>query len=75
MWNGRCWTRALVGELQAALADCNEALRLQPGVAPTLDSRGFTYLKMGEWDSAIDDYSSALQLDPRLASSLYGRTQ
>ena len=46
VWNGRCWTRALFGELQAALADCNEALRLQPGVAPTLDSRGFTYLKM-----------------------------
>ena len=73
MWNGRCWTRALVGELQAALADCNEALRLQPGVAATLNSRGFTYLKMGEWDSAIGDYSSALQLDPTLASSLYGR--
>ena len=46
---------------------------MQPGVAATLDSRGFTYLKMGEWDSAIGDYSSALQLDPTLASSLYGR--
>jgi tetratricopeptide (TPR) repeat protein len=63
----------LVGELQAALADCNEALRLKPNVAATLDSRGLTYLKMGQWDSAIDDYSSALRLDPKLASSLYGR--
>jgi tetratricopeptide (TPR) repeat protein len=73
VWNGRCWTRAIVGELQAALADCNEALRLKPDVAATLDSRGLTYLKMGQWDSAIDDYSSALRLDPKLASSLYGR--
>jgi tetratricopeptide (TPR) repeat protein len=59
--------------LQAALGDCNEALRLKPDVAATLDSRGLTYLKMGQWDSAIDDYSSALRLDPKLASSLYGR--
>ena len=50
VWNGRCWTRALAGPLQAALADCNEALRLQPNVAATWDSRGFTYLKMAQWD-------------------------
>jgi tetratricopeptide (TPR) repeat protein len=73
VWNGRCWTRAIIGELQAALADCNEALRLKPDVAATLDSRGLTYLKMGQWDSALDDYSSALRLDSKLASSLYGR--
>jgi len=66
-------TRAIVGELQVALADCNEALRLKPDVDATLDSRGLTYLKMGQWDSAIDDYSSALRFDPKLASSLYGR--
>jgi len=59
--------------LQAALADCYEALRLEPNVAATLDSRGLTYLKMGQWDSAIDDYSSALRSDPKLASSRYGR--
>jgi tetratricopeptide (TPR) repeat protein len=62
-WNGRCWSRAIVGELQAALADA----------AAAYDSRGLTQLKLGEWDLAIDDYSSALRLDPKLASSLYGR--
>src|SRR5262249_35831830 len=55
------------------LADCNEALRLKPDVAATLDSRGLTYLKMGQWDSAIEDYNEALRIDPKLASSLYGR--
>jgi tetratricopeptide (TPR) repeat protein len=73
VWNGRCWTRAIIGELEAALADCNEALRLKPDVAATLDSRGLAYLKMGQWDSAIDDYSSALRFEPKSASSLYGR--
>jgi tetratricopeptide (TPR) repeat protein len=72
VWNGRCWTRAIMDELQAALADCNEALQLDPNPA-TFDSRGLTYLKMGKWDSAIDDYSSPLRFDPKLVSSLYGR--
>ena len=73
VWNGRCWTRTIVGELLAALADCNEALRLKPDVAATLDSRGLIYLKMGQWDSAIDDYNSALRLDSKLPTALYGR--
>jgi len=73
LWNGRCWTKAIIGELQAALADCNEALRLDPNVGLTLDSRGLIYLKLGLWELAIDDYSSALRFDPKLASALYGR--
>ena len=73
VWNERCWTRAIIGELQAALADCDEALRIQPNVAAVFDSRGFTHLKMGQWDTAVTDYNSALRLEPKLASSLYGR--
>ena len=26
-WNSRCWARAVIGQLQPALADCTEALR------------------------------------------------
>ena len=68
-------TEPIFLNLSNGLRNLRTYYRATIGVAPTLDSRGFTYLKMGEWDSAIDDYSSALQLDPRLASSLYGRTQ
>ena len=73
VWNERCWSRAIIGQLQSALADCDEALRRQPNVAAIFDSRGFVYLKMGQWDAAIADYNSALRLESRLASSLYGR--
>jgi tetratricopeptide (TPR) repeat protein len=73
VWSGRCWTRAIIGELQGALADCNEALRIEPNAAATFDSRGLIYLKMSQWDLAIEDYSSALRIDPKLAGSLYGR--
>lgn len=71
--NERCWVRAVTGDLQAALADCDEAIRLHPNTAAILDSRGFALLKMGRWDAAIADFDSALRLQPRLASSLYGR--
>jgi WD40 repeat protein/Tfp pilus assembly protein PilF len=72
-FNSRCWARAIVGELQPALADCNEALKLEPAYANALDSRAFAYLKLGELDNAIADYDAALKLDPRNEYSLYGR--
>jgi tetratricopeptide (TPR) repeat protein len=71
--NERCWLRAVRGDLQAALATCEEALRSHPNSATILDSRGFTLLKMGRWDAAIADYNSALRLQPKLATALYGR--
>jgi tetratricopeptide (TPR) repeat protein len=71
--NEMCWSRAVVGELQPALADCNEALREEPNAAAILDSRGLVYLKMGQWDAALADYDAALRLNPKLATSLYGR--
>ena len=73
VWNGRCWTRAILGALQAALEDCNKAIQSGSNNAATYDSRGLIYLKMGQFDAAIDDYDAALRSDPKLASALYGR--
>jgi tetratricopeptide (TPR) repeat protein len=71
-WSGRCWSRAIIGQLDPALADCNEALRLEssPG---TLERRALVYLKSGQLDKAIADYDAALKTNPRLAGALYGR--
>jgi tetratricopeptide (TPR) repeat protein len=72
--NGRCWARALLGrDLDKALADCNESLRLWSGRPGTLDTRGLVFLRMGELDEAIADYTAALKLQPNIAWSLYGR--
>jgi tetratricopeptide (TPR) repeat protein len=72
-WNNSCWDRAVLGRLEEALADCNEALRLAPNDPANLDSRGFTYLKLGRFEQAIADYDAALAHNPRDPGSLYGR--
>lgn len=72
--NGRCRTRALWGrELDKALDDCNESLKLNPRVSAVLDSRGMVYLRLGQIRRAIKDYDTALRLQPKNAWSLYGR--
>ena len=73
-FNDRCWSRTIVGrELDQALKDCNESLRLRPNNGDTLDTRGFTYFKLDQYDNAIADYDVVLKLNPKVATSLYGR--
>ena len=68
----RRWARAIAGQLEGGLADCNESLRLKPD-PNTLDSRGLVYLKSGKFDAAIADYDGALKENPKMSGSLYGR--
>lgn len=74
LWNQRCWIRAVEGqELDYALADCNEALRLDPRHAAALDSRGLVHLKRGDNEAALADYEAALAVEPGRGHYLYGR--
>jgi tetratricopeptide (TPR) repeat protein len=63
----------MIGELQGALKDCDDALALRPSYLDALDSRGFLNLKMDQPSKAIADYDAALRINPKHASSLYGR--
>jgi tetratricopeptide (TPR) repeat protein len=72
--NSRCWSRALSGQqLDQALSDCNDALKMRPNTAALLDSRGLVHLRRSDYDKAIADYDAALHLQPKIAWSLYGR--
>jgi len=71
--NNRCWTRAATGDLAGALADCNLALQVNPGLSDAFDSRGLVNLKLGRTADAIKDYTGAIQRNPRSSSSLFGR--
>jgi tetratricopeptide (TPR) repeat protein len=69
----RCLEYAIVGELQAALADCNESLRILPAVPFVLGTRGLVRLKQGRFDEAIADYDMGLKIHAKDAILLYGR--
>jgi len=70
----RCWARGIVGlELDAALADCNEALRIRANDSETLGARGFTYIRLGLYRSAVLDYDAALKLKADNAEHLVAR--
>ena len=72
LWNARCHFRAVVGDLQAALADCTESLRLRPPIV-ALGTRGFVLLKLGRLDEAIAQYDEGLKVYAKSAHALYGR--
>lgn len=57
----RCFARAVVDDLQRALADCEESLRRRPNHSFTIGSRGFDYLKLGRIDEAIADLDIAVE--------------
>jgi tetratricopeptide (TPR) repeat protein len=74
LWNSRCWARVTANrEVKAALADCNESIRLDPRSSFAHDSRGFALLRLERYREAIGSFGRALALQPRLASSLFGR--
>jgi len=69
----RCETKAMAGQIDAALADCEAALEIEPGNSSYLFSRGFANLMGERFVTAIADYDAALAADPKNAFALYGR--
>ncbi len=73
-YNNRCLSRAITGkDLVPALADCDQALKLNPLRLDTRDTRGFIYLKLGDPLLAVAEYNAALDIDPNRPLALYGR--
>jgi tetratricopeptide (TPR) repeat protein len=73
-YNMRCFYRAEANkDLDAALADCNQALKLAPDESSIFDSRGLVYFRQGQLDLALKDYDQAVKLKPEYSSSLYMR--
>lgn len=73
-FNSICWTKATAGiALEAALDDCDAALKDNPDAPGFLDSRGLVLFRLGRFDDAIADYDKALAKAPTQSSSLFGR--
>jgi tetratricopeptide (TPR) repeat protein len=72
-FNNRCWAYNDKGESDRALADCNEAIRLDPKYAAADNNRGNAYRAKGDLDRAIADYNEAIRLDPKFALAYNNR--
>ena len=69
-FNGLCWTLATANvALEAALKDCQSALRLDPEFSPAMDSTGLVYLRLGRFKDAVESYGKAIA--KRSGSSAY----
>src|SRR5262245_7919320 len=55
------------GELDRAIADLGQAIRLDPKFALAYNNRGLAWDDKGEIDRAIADYNEAIRLDPQSA--------
>jgi tetratricopeptide (TPR) repeat protein len=69
-----CWVQAILGEqLDAAVADCHESLRIEPNNAEALDWRGFARFRLDEYANTTADCDAALKINAKQASSRYVR--
>jgi tetratricopeptide (TPR) repeat protein len=71
--NSRGTEYRLRGDLRRAMADYDEAIRLNPNDANAYNSRGDCWEAKGDLDRAIADYNQAIRLDPKFAVPFYNR--
>jgi len=73
LFNNRCSEWNGKQERDKAIADCNEAIRLNPNHAIAFNNRGNTYNAKGRYDRAIEDLNQAIRLNPNQAMAFYNR--
>ena len=71
--NNRGYSYARLGDYDAAIADYDHVLRVDPSNIHALHNRGISYEKIQKLELAIDDFSQVMRLDPDNANALYNR--
>lgn len=61
------------GDSDSAIANYNQAIRLQPSDVIALDGRAKAHYMKGDFDNAINDYGRLIQLDPNDAQAYLDR--
>ncbi|MFH0796642.1 MAG: tetratricopeptide repeat protein [Candidatus Omnitrophota bacterium] len=60
-------------EYEKAIADFDQALRINPRFTFSYNNRANVYLKKGEYDQAIADCNQAITINPQYADAYYNR--
>src|SRR6266852_2379764 len=60
--------------IDRAIADIDQAIRIDPNNARAFNGRGFIFLTKGELDRALSDLNEAVRLDPNLGDALVNRS-
>jgi tetratricopeptide (TPR) repeat protein len=63
-YNNRGYNLLLLGQYEQAIADFDQAIKVDSVVAYAYNNRGLTYLRLGETRQALADITYSLQLDP-----------
>ncbi len=64
---------AAKGECNRAIADYNEAIRLDPKYVFAYNNRGDCYMRQGSNFRALEDYAKAIELDPTYSQAYKNR--
>jgi tetratricopeptide (TPR) repeat protein len=60
-------------EFDKAIADHDEAIKVDPKNWAAYNNRGNAYAGKGDYDHAIADYAAAVKLNPKYAEAFYNR--
>ena len=69
----RGWLLTENGKYDNAIADFNEAIRLDPENKWFHNNRGITWKAKEQYDKAIDDFDEAIRIDPKFAAAYNNR--
>lgn len=72
-YSNRCWAWGEKGEYDKALADCDQAITLDPKNHNALNNRGYAKLNKNQYDEAIPDFDQAIRIEPKKHFSYGGR--
>jgi len=62
-----------LGDFEGAIADYDEAIRLDPDGADAYTSRGLAKANLGNLEGAIADFDEAIRLDPEYTIAYFNR--
>ena len=72
-YSNRCLAYLLLNEHRSAIADCTQAVNLDPTSSEPYLNRGLAHYRVGNYQEAIANYTQLLQLQPQDFRAYYNR--